>query len=167
MKNLRYAILAFLLAILPLASTAQPRCNTSRLNEAMLAYELGLFTSTLDLLNPCLPDDFADKPQKVSAYELIALTYIATDSLEYARTWIKELLNVDPHYRPDPQIAPPLLVDYVQDLKPRWYTWLWKGNAWYHWVGRGVLVGSVVSAPLLLRKNPAPDLPGAPGFPPP
>ncbi len=166
MIDFRTYALALLLAAMPATGAAQSRCNASRLDEAAGAYDLGLFVQTLDLLKPCLPDGFPGKPQRTSAYELMALSYIATDSLEHARRWVKQLLDVDARYKPDPQVAPPLLVDYVRDLKPRWYTWFWKGDAWYHWVGRGVLVGGVASLPLLLRGSPDPELPGVPGFPP-
>ena len=117
------------------------------------------------LLKPCLPEGFAEKRQRISAYRLMALTYVATDSLEQARTWVRQLLKADSRFAPDPQVDPLLFTDLVRDLKPKWYTLLWKGNAWYKWVGRGVVVGGLVSLPLLLRDNTPPDLPGHPGLP--
>ncbi len=166
MTGFRIGTLVCLIVVLPATGLAQPRCDDSRLEEAAGTYDLGLFAQTLGLLKPCLPEGFPGKPQRTSAYELMALSYIATDSLEHARRWVKLLLSVDARYDPDPGVAPPLLVDYVRDLRPPWYTWLWKGNAWYHWAGRGAVIGSVVSIPFLLRGNSAPELPGPPAFPP-
>lgn len=141
---------------------AQPVCDASRLEQAGSLYEFGWFDDAFSLLRPCVPDGFPEKAQRVDAYGLMARFYIATDSLEYARLWIEQLLREEPRYRPDPRLEGFLFTDMVQELRPRWYSWLWRGNAWYQWVGRGVLVSGVASIPFLLRGDEEPDLPEPP-----
>lgn len=163
----RVVLLTFLLTAVPAASAAaQAACDASHLEQAMSLYEFGWFDEAFDLLKPCVPGGFAESAQRASAYQLMARFYIATDSLEHARLWVKQLLRVEPRYRPDPQVEGLLFADMVQDLKPRWYTWLWKGNAWYKWAGRGLLITGVASLPFLLQGHEEPDLPEPPADPP-
>ena len=166
--TLSQAVLLGLLLLVLTAphAAAQTLCDGTRLEQAVNTYDFGRFGQTFALLKPCVPEGFAEKRQRISAYRLMALAYVATDSLEQARTWVRKLLKADSRFAPDPQVDPLLFTDLVRDLKPKWYTFLWKGNAWYKWVGRGVVVGGLVSLPLLLRDNTPPDLPGHPGLPP-
>jgi hypothetical protein len=145
-------------------ATAQSTCDGPTLDAASDAYDIGRFPQTFTLLKPCLPDGFSGKSQQVDAYRLMTLTYIATDSLEQARISIRQLLNADSRYQPDGVNDPPLFANLVSDLKPKWYTWLWRGKQWYKWAGRGAVAG-VVSLPFLLKTTPEPDLPGNPVFP--
>jgi len=155
-----------MLSFLPIGFvSAQSDCGTTRLDEAQTTYDLGLFVVTLDLLRPCVPDGFLEDTDKRNAFRLMALSYVTTDSLENARLWVSRLLDIDPVFRPDAERDPPLFIDYVDTYKPRWYTWIWNGNEWYKWIGRSMLLGGVVSVPLLLRDTPEPPLPGYPGFP--
>ena len=166
---LRLAFSVFLTLILFLVSAsgvaAQVACTPSRLNQAADTYTVGHFVQTFDLLRPCLPDAFQEKDQRISAYRLMALTYIATDSLEHARVWVRHLLKVNSRFRPDPEVDPAKFSRMVAEVRPRWYTWLWQGNEWYKWAGRGALAVGVASVPLLLRGSTEPDLPNPPVFP--
>ena len=160
-----FAILYLLSSILLISSAAaQAACDASRLEQAVSTYDFGRFNQTFALLRPCVPDGFGGKEQRVSAYRLIALSYVATDSLDLARDWVLQLLRVDSRYDPDPQRDSPMFTAMVSDVKPRWYAWLWRGNEWYKWAGRSVLAVGVASLPFLL-KNQTPDLPGPPTLP--
>jgi len=148
------------------SAAAQAACDASRLEQAVSTYDFGRFNQTFTLLKPCVPDGFGGKEQRVSAYRLMALSYVATDSLDQARDWVRQLLRVDSRYDPNPQVDPPVFTTMVSDAKPRWYTWLWRGNEWYKWAGRGVLAAGAASLPFLLQGDtPEPDLPGPPDFP--
>ena len=166
--SLMWVYLACLMTTAPVwTAQAQAPCSSRTLDRAVDTYDFGRFEQTFDLLGPCLPDGFPQKADRVQAFRLMALAYIAIDSLEQARQWVRRLLRADGRFRPDPDVDPPRFAGLVRDLKPRWYTWLWKGNAWYKWAGRGVLAAGVVSLPLLLRgSKPPPELPGSPALPP-
>ena len=165
-RRVAYRILiVLLLAVTATDAAGQTVCNPLRVREATDAYDIGHFTITFMLLRPCLPDGFADKSQRVDAYRLMALSYLATDSLEQARASIRFLLRYDSRFRPNAQEEPPLFVDMVTGMKPRWYTWPWRGNEWYKWAGRGLIVGAAISLPILLQKEVLPDLPDPPALP--
>jgi hypothetical protein len=102
----------------------------------------------------------------VNAWRLLALSYLAVDSVAEARSSVRSLLRVDSRYRPDASVEPLPFVNLVNDLKPRWYTWPWKGNEWYKWAGRGLLVGTAIALPIMLKKDVLPPLPEAPSPPP-
>ncbi len=158
-----FAILYLLSSILLVSNVAaQSACDASRLEQAVSLYDFGWFDEAFALLKPCVPDGFSEKAQRASAYRLMARFYIATDSLEHARVWVEQLLRAEPRYRPDPQLEGLVFTDMVRDLKPRWYTWLWKGNEWYKWAGRSLLITGVASLPFLLQGNEEPDLPEPP-----
>lgn len=160
-----FPILALVAFFAPVSTgTAQQACNETTLNAAANTYDVGRFARTFDLLQPCLPSGFATRDQRAGAYRLMALSYIARDSLEKARQSVRMLLRTDSRYRADREVDPRLFADLVSDLRPRWYTWLWRGNAWYQWAGRAVIVGSVASLPFLLKGG-EPELPPPPVFP--
>jgi hypothetical protein len=140
-------------------------CENARLEAAQARYDLGLFVEVFDLLDPCVPDGFSVREQRVVACRLMALSHIAIDSNDDAREWTRLLLRQEPDYRVVPETDPPRFASMVDDLQPAWYTWLWKGNEWYKWAGRTAIVGTAVAVPLLLRDTPEPDLPLPPAFP--
>lgn len=140
-------------------------CDNTRLETAQAQFDVGKFTAVFDLMDPCLPDGFRGREQRVVAFRLMALSNIAVDSYTEAREWTSRLLKEDPAYRVRPETDPPRFAGLVDDLRPKWYTWFWRGNEWYKWVGRTAIVGSAVALPLVLKKTPEPDLPLPPTFP--
>jgi hypothetical protein len=160
-------LLIILSALVPPVQ-AQTVCTTAALDRADLAYSFGRFSTTFSTLQPCLPDGFSGKENTVRAYRLMALSYVATDSLALARTSIKQILQHDSGYRPDPTSEPPIYVNMVNDEIPEWYTFMWKGNTPSRWLARGAVVGAIIAIPLLLRPAGTviePDLPGPPVTP--
>ena len=145
---------------------SQESCTALRIDQAGGEYAFGRFTETFRLLKPCVPDGFSERTYQADAYRLLALSYLATDSLVQARESIGYLLRYDSRFRPNPQTDPPLFVDMVNDMRPKWYTWLWKGGEWYKWAGRGLIVGSAIALPMILKKDELPLLPNPPGTPP-
>ena len=91
----------FILAVANTALAQDSTCDASILDAANNQYEIGLFDDSADELKPCLPDGFEQKEQRVSAYRLLALNYIVTDSLDQAQESIRQLLKTDSGYEPD------------------------------------------------------------------
>ncbi len=143
----------------------QVECDVVRLEEAHSRFDLGLIDETFELLDPCTPDGFGAKELRVDAYRLMALSYIAIDSLDQSRIWVKRIVDTNSRYRSDPDVDPPVFTDFVQSYKPNWYNWVWKGKQWYHWAGRGLIVGAAVGIPVLIKSNAPQPLPGPPSFP--
>ncbi len=140
-------------------------CDNARLEDATAKYDLGLFGDVFELLDPCTPEGFESREQRQVAFRLMALSHIAVDSNEEAKEWTRRMLKEDPNYQVRPETDPPRFAGMVDDLKPKWYTWLWSGNEWYKWAGRTAIVGAAVAVPLLLRSTPEPDLPLPPDLP--
>ena len=154
-----------MLAVCVPGAEAQLACDVNRLERATSSYEFGWFDETFDELDPCVPDGFTEKDQRVTAFELMALSYVATDAPDDAREWVRRILHLDPSYQPDLRVENLAYQDMVHDLKPRWHTWLWKGNEWYKWAGRGALASGVVMLPILTKTSEEPDLPRHPAGP--
>ncbi len=146
-------------------ANAQTMCSALILQNATRAYEFGRFHSTFELLNPCLATGFSARTDRTDAYRLVALSYLATDSLAQARTTLRQLLRYNSRFRSNPATDPVLFTQMVDDLKPTWYSWLWKGNSWKSWTGRTVVVATIVAIPILLQNDPVPNLPLPPAFP--
>jgi hypothetical protein len=140
-------------------------CDATTISAAESQYEIGRFDRSVDELRQCLPDGFGQKEQRLSAYRLMALNYIVTDSLDQARQSIRLLLKTDSGFEPDPDNDPPLFSEMVQNQKPPWYTFMWEGSSTGRWVGRVAVVGMAVAVPFLLRDTSPEPLPGPPDLP--
>lgn len=167
LRRLHIAAAVWLVAWAGLAhrADAQLACDDLVIDQAESMYEFGWFQQAIESLNPCLPEGFATTEQRAAAYRLTALAYIATDSPDQAEAAVAGLLEADPGYKADPDIDNLVFRGMVDDLKPGWYTWMWRGNEWYKWVGRGALATGIVLVPLALRSQEVPDLPEAPADP--
>ncbi len=158
--------LAVLTFLMPPTAIAQQPCTDDTVAAASSAFQFGRFPTTIGLLRQCLPYSPEPKPDRIAAYRLIALSYIATDSLVLARESVRAILRLDSGFRSDPNTDPPLFSEFVSEMRPRWYSWLYRGNEWYKWVGRGLIVGGVASISVALtRDSREPDLPAPPAFP--
>lgn len=140
-------------------------CDVGVLNAATGRYDVGLFDDTIGRLKPCLPNGFQEKDERIGAYRLLALSYIVTDSLDQARSSVKQLVRADRKYQPDRDNDPPLFADMVQDAKPAWYTWFYQGSSVPQWIGRAAIVGTAVSLPLILKTETILPLPEPPALP--
>ena len=115
---------ASVLLLLLLMMTAPLRaqdvdCDATTVTFAESQYQIGRFDRSVGELRQCLPDGFEQKEQRVSAYRLMALNYIVTDSLDLARESIRGLLKTDSGFEPDPDNDPPLFAEMVQDQNQR------------------------------------------------
>ena len=169
--NRKILVLAFVSFLAARAAVAQDgpiavACNASSLNAASSAYDVGMFDHAIVRLKPCLPNGFEQKDDRIGAYRLLALSYIVTDSLDQARSSIRQLVRADRKYEPDLENDPPLFADMVQDAKPAWYTWFYQGGSAPQWIGRAAIVGAAVSLPFLLKSETVEPLPEPPALPP-
>lgn len=76
-------------------------CATA-LAKAETQYVQGQLDETITLLAPCLGREAVAAAEAVSAYRLLALSYIKKGNLEEAKIAVLELLNRSPSYEPDP-----------------------------------------------------------------
>ena len=150
--------------------TNRSECDESRLREAQSAFNIGKFRTTVQLLQPCLETKgysprglrgFSEKRYRFRAHRLIAISYIAMDSLDRARLYVREMLKLRPAYAPDPDEGDPLILgQLIEEVRPR-RRWLR-----YAIVG-GVAVATGVTAILLTGQDEGgpPPLPDPPVFP--
>jgi len=88
-----------LTALPPSWTHAQGQCATALTNAEQM-YAAGRFTAVIQILNRCLPDDIPEE-QRLRAYRLLALAYLAEDYSDRAENAIEELLELAPGYQPD------------------------------------------------------------------
>jgi len=108
----------FLTLIFILISTVlswSQECSDVTLNDARKYYEIGKFPEVIHLLKPCIQQGFNEK-QKVEAYRLLAMTYIALDSTEQAANVTGFLLQINPTYEAN-LFDPPAFIRMVNNLK--------------------------------------------------
>jgi len=91
-------VLLLLATLFPSTTLAQD-CSDVTLAAAGKDYETGRFRDVVNSLQECTRKGFTDK-QKVQAYRLLAMSYIAMDSLVQARILTGYLLGISPNYEP-------------------------------------------------------------------
>ncbi len=110
----RILIFLFGILLLPISAKAQ-ECNDVSLNEARKNYEIGRFPEVINSLTPCINRGFNEK-QKIEAYRLLAMTYIAVDSMDKASVATGFLLQISPTYEAN-LFDPPSFIRLVNSLK--------------------------------------------------
>jgi outer membrane receptor for ferrienterochelin and colicin len=90
------AAAALILLGLPLHLRAQ-ECSDVTLEEAMAGYTAGKFSEVISQLHTCIGKGFNEK-QKVQAYRILAMTYIAIDSIQSAAQEVSYLLQINPDF---------------------------------------------------------------------
>ena len=107
-------ILAYGIFILSVSARSQ-ECSDVTLNEARKSYEIGKFSEVIRMLHPCIERGFNEK-QKVEAYHLLAMTYIAIDSTDQAAVETGYLIQINPSYEAN-LFDPPAFIRMVNNLK--------------------------------------------------
>jgi outer membrane receptor for ferrienterochelin and colicin len=111
-RALRVVVLATL--AMPFAARAQ-ECSDVSLNEARKSYEIGKFAEVIGSLTPCVESGFSEK-QKIEAYRLLAMTWLAIDSTERAGIATGFLLQINPTYEAN-LFDPPSFIRLVNSMK--------------------------------------------------
>lgn len=107
-------VLIFILAAKPFSIFAQD-CSDVTLNDARKSYEIGKFSEVFRSLHPCIQHGFNEK-QKVEAYRLLAMSYIAVDSTGQAEHEAGFLLQINPTYEAN-LFDPPAFIRMINNLK--------------------------------------------------
>jgi len=109
-----FKIIVIGLLFTPVYIVAQP-CSDVTLNDARKNYENGKFNEIIQMLHPCIQKGFNEK-QKVEAYRLLAMTYLAIDSTAQAILETGFLLQINPTYEAN-LFDPPAFIKLVNNLK--------------------------------------------------
>ena len=86
------------------------------LDQAEKWYGSGRFDQVVARLNQCLADDDLSQRQRLEAYRLLAMTYIATDYFDIAENTVEKLLNIQPGFEPSLR-DPPRFAEMVLETK--------------------------------------------------
>lgn len=97
-------ICILLLLTCMLVSNGQEACGPTTINEAENYYNIGRFKECIDQLNTCLvaKNGFAFD-EKVQAYRLLAMSFLAIDSINAADENIQQLLTIKDDFTTDPR----------------------------------------------------------------
>jgi tetratricopeptide (TPR) repeat protein len=90
---------------------------TDIIKEAEQLYTIGRFDEAIKMLTELLERKDISEDQKLRAYRLLGLSYIAKDFLEDARSAIRKLLDMVPDYMSDPVQDPPPFTRMVEEVK--------------------------------------------------
>ena len=157
------SIIIILLLTMPLSNLCsellalpQEECKEI-LRKANEAYVNGRFDEALILIDECLAKPDLSRDEKLNAYRLKGLVYIAEDFLNEAREAINNLLELVPNYQPDPQDPPPFRDILEKEKKEREKdvqpeptppvseTPKKKGISKWVWIGGGFVITAVVT----------------------
>ncbi len=95
---------------------AQEKCE-KQLADAERKYFTGRFDEAINLAGLCLTDGGPSDAERLRAYRLIGLSYIAKDYLEQAKNAVEKLLKLVPTFEPDPNQDPPEFARMVIEMK--------------------------------------------------
>lgn len=104
-----------LLLCLNTVTYSQEKCGDYTLNEARKYYETGQFIKVINTLSPCIDRGF-DNNQRVQAYRLLSMTYVAVDSTKKAYNAGISLLRINPNYEPS-LFDPPQYIQIINNIK--------------------------------------------------
>ncbi len=113
--KMRRIILLQLILFISIGSFSQDNCGNVSLNNAKKKYDNGNFQSVIDILAPCIQNDF-DQTQRAEAYRLTSLTYLAMDSLNKSNDAAVLLLKLKPNFEPN-LFDPPRFVKMIRAMK--------------------------------------------------
>ena len=138
---------------------AQGKC-TLELNDAEEKYNTGRFDEAIESITKCLNKSGITEDEKMRAYRLLGLAYIAKDYLEDAKTAVQKLLDMVPNYQSDPVQDPPPFTKMVEEVKEQKETDKEKpipkvtrvttseeekgSNKKWYYIGGGVLAAGVI-----------------------
>jgi tetratricopeptide (TPR) repeat protein len=167
---------------------AQGKC-TEVLNDAEKMYNTGRFDEAIESITSCLNKSGITEDEKMRAYRLLGLAYIAKDYLEDAKTAVQKLLDMVPNYQSDPVQDPPPFTKMVEEVKEQKQTKVTEpvprvtqvtepeeqkgGSKKWYYIGGGVLAAGVLVGILASGSGdgngngppPAQPLPGPPSIP--
>ncbi len=91
------------------------QCSQQLIN-AEEEYHLGKWNESIELIEKCLVEPNLSEIEKGKAYRILSLIYIAMQSEEEANNAVKNLLIMVPNYKIQPDMDPPSLQKYIDDI---------------------------------------------------
>src|SRR5690606_27729840 len=76
-------------------------CGVTALNDAEGQYNIGKFYESIERLNSCISNKGFSYSEKVQAYRLLSMSYLALDSLDQADENIEKLLLLKDNFEAD------------------------------------------------------------------
>lgn len=113
----RYIIMALLLFFSPLVIGQQNSCS-SLLKDANNQYEDGWYDESVRLIKQALEQCELSRQDKVQAYKLLIVNYLAIDKLEEANEAAAALMRLEPNYEPDKLRDPVELIILFEKYRP-------------------------------------------------
>ncbi len=169
--GISYLLIFMLISNTALApiSQAQDKCKTA-VDDTEKMYDSGHFTQAIKLLTQCLPDSIQDKNQRIAAYRILALSYLAEDYCDEAKEAIRKIFDHKRDYRSDPVQDPKQYRDMVEEvgdeLPVPFLEKIAGGKKKWFWLGGGVVAVVVVVKELTtVKEEPLPEPPGLPKYP--
>lgn len=98
-KLFKYIFLISFLSIQFFAQS-QTNCGSASINSSQINYNIGRFNETIEQLNSCLNNKGFNQEEKNQAIKLLAMSYLAIDSIAKAEEQINELLFLDNLFEP-------------------------------------------------------------------
>jgi outer membrane receptor for ferrienterochelin and colicins len=91
-------IIVFTLMTLGQLSVKAQDCGSSVVSDATKYYDIGQFDKVISELKGCLKAKFKETRQQVDGLRILAMTYIALDSIKDAEQYVAKLLALDPTF---------------------------------------------------------------------
>lgn len=98
--KLRFRLLLIITIIIISKVNAQ-ECGLNTLNDAEGQYNIGKFYESINKLNSCISGKGFNFSEKVQAYRLLSMSYLALDSIEKADESIERLLLLKDNFEAD------------------------------------------------------------------
>lgn len=108
-------LLLILLNVVAATPLQAQNCDEVTLTEARKRYEMGKFSEVMSALKTCTQRGFNEK-QKIEAHRLMALAWLASDSIDEATQETARLLQINPLYEPN-LFDPPAFIRLVSTIK--------------------------------------------------
>ncbi len=109
-------LLLFSIVLLANHAFGQSSCDYTTITLAEDYYNKGEFRNVIDNLVPCINSGFNNQ-QKIQAYRLLSLTYLAIDSTESAYNAAVSLISLNPNFEATSYNYPIRFVKIVNEIK--------------------------------------------------
>ncbi len=145
-------------------AVAQSKCETA-VTDAQEMYDIGRSADVIVLISHCLPDSIP-QTEKVRAYRLLALSYLAEDFDSEARVAVNKLLDLNKNFEPDPTQDDARFIKQVEEENEIRAQKKSKRKKWF-FIGGGVVLAGVTTAIITAvgGGTPRERLPDPPVFP--
>ncbi len=112
-KKVKY--LSLVLLFMGFSSYIKAQCDFIHINNAIELYKIGKFDVAKSLINKCINDKgFQGNQDNNRAFRLLSLIAIAEDSIQLAKSFIKNIISNNPDFTSDPHIVFDLLFKEVK-----------------------------------------------------